>query len=105
VGLHSDKGAPTVESPPDPPVSVSSTAKATLFPSITSSTIDASVTPVNQPGAVDSVEEPENKISNDGDDATTEAATWWGKVMDKLEAFKEWASELIQSKTDNQPPK
>lgn len=107
VGLHSDEGAPTVENPPDPPVSVSvsSTASVGPFPSVISSAVDASVTPGNQPAVVDSVEEPENKTSNDGDDATSQVATWWGQVMDKLEAFKEWASELIQSKTDNEPPK
>ncbi|KAJ9314305.1 hypothetical protein DTO271D3_5534 [Paecilomyces variotii] len=117
VGLHSDEGVPAIESPPDPPasVSVNPTTELAPVPSVTSSAVDASATAGNQSSEVDDGEKQgEENEEGDGvvvdgdddhDDTASQDTTWWGKMMDKLESFKEWASEFIQSKTDNEAPK
>lgn len=117
VGLHSDEGVPAIESPPDPPasVSVNPTTELAPVPSVTSSAVDASATVGNQSSEVDDGEKQgEENEEGDGvvvdgdddhDDTASQDTTWWGKMMDKLESFKEWASEFIQSKTDNEAPK
>jgi len=89
VGLHSDEDAPVLDSPHDPPVSsmVSSKTKTVAVPSPTSSAVEFTATPTRD--------------AEDEDSQPTTWTTWWGKLIDKLEAFKEWASELIDSKKNN----
>ncbi|GAD99734.1 Type I phosphodiesterase / nucleotide pyrophosphatase family protein [Paecilomyces variotii No. 5] len=112
VGLHSDEEVPAIESPPDPPVSssVNSTAEMMPVPRPTSPAVHTSDTAGEQSSKVDGGEEQGDEeedlgVIDDNNDAASQPKTWWGTMMDKLESFKEWAGEFIQSKTDNEAPK
>lgn len=80
-------------------------------PSAASPAVDSTATAGNQLSKInDGEEQGDQKEENEGvidenNDAASEPKTWWGQMMDKLESFKEWAGEFIQSKTDNEASK
>lgn len=112
VGLHSDENAPVLDSPHDPPLSsvVSSETNSLTVPSPTSSAAEFTPTPSSDAEDVEDAKDAGNaedagtaEDAEDTDDEDSQPKTWWGKLMDKVETFKEWASELIESAIDNHP--
>ncbi|PYI09658.1 nucleotide pyrophosphatase family protein [Aspergillus sclerotiicarbonarius CBS 121057] len=93
IGLHSDEGTPTLDSPPDPP-----------FPSST-----AGMTPTKMPSAemsasaspTETAPEAQPEPDSESDDDDEEDPTWWGVLWDKLEEAKEWATDLFDTVKDN----
>jgi hypothetical protein len=103
VGLHSDQDAPAVDKPADPPIS--STVSLAPSPTVTpaSSSSEASSTVLVQPTSPPENEsssepaEPQNEPESDDE----QAPTWWGTLWSKVEEFKNWASDIIETVKDN----
>ncbi|KAF7118246.1 hypothetical protein CNMCM5793_007652 [Aspergillus hiratsukae] len=100
VGLHSDQDAPAVEKPADPPASstASLVSSQTMTPASTSSQVSSTVlVQPTSPPENESSSEPQSEPESDDE----QGPTWWGTLWSKVEEFKNWATDIIETVKDN----
>ena len=102
VGLHSDEGTPTLETPNDPPAhSVTpATAVAPTRPALKTSDPASSNGKPKDGDDEDDDEDDEDDKDDDDDDDDKKGSPWWGFFKDKFEDLKHWADDHFRSAKD-----